>query len=471
MASDSDSSPIQIVVDGKGTDWDTAIYTSNDPVHGHVLIDTRLKPSSVTICFSGKAISQVQDIYGLVNTAESVLFSYETTLLSSSESDIPASESSSSPFATFPFEFRFPSSVQSDGRNLKDNPIFAREPGHPLPPSMGASHFPSSGNAAYNAPTLGPSVYALKQVVNYALEAELRSTKSFKLLSGTKKTTTYIRYLPSCASPSHAILNRRTVTMTRQSRRLDPTHAGTHSLRAKLKDIIPSASAPTATFALLTTTPATLRANHPLAATLRLEHKARAPGLPGPPTLRLRGFRVLLKALTHARVPYDGTTQPFSDELVASDACGIPLAVRRWGGVGEEEGVLLREGEEVQLASLAEDGRLEVGAEVAPSFKTYGLAREYELVVRLWVECAGKVYDVEASKFGVEVLSLVGGRGREAREGRVGEGGVPGKHVPARDDSPSAAVLQWNDDDDDDNPPPLYEDIVNADHHADGGKA
>lgn len=32
---------------------------------------------------------------------------------------------------------------------------------------------------------------------------------------------------------------------------------------------------------------------------------------------------------------------------------------------------------------------------MAPTFKTYGIARTYTLKVKLWVECAGKVFEID----------------------------------------------------------------------------
>lgn len=389
--------PIQIVVDG----WTNyRVYSEGDLVKGVVKIDTRIKSTRVTISFQGRADSRVARMTSTtsaghtVSHAKGTLFRFSETLFEGEDvGSLQSGSNPSDPFVSIPFQFQFPRVVQGNvdyGSNLKKDSNFEHEPGHALPPSMNAE------------------VWGHYQSIRYHLEASMPYT-SKKIFNSTKTDTRIIRFIPSCVDPSPALspkFDHRTVSLTRHSRRLDPSHEhDNHGLRSHIKELFPSSSDPSATFSVTTHVPDAARAGSSIHVSFGIRHEARSPQLTDPPSLRLHGFCVTLHALTHARAPYGGLS---NDELSALDDHKTTIAERHWRGEkhGEEiPPVLPAEGEDVDVATLTEEGSLAIGKSVLPTFKTYGLARKYLLQLVLWVECAGKVFEIgESARHPITVL-------------------------------------------------------------------
>ncbi|EOD45147.1 hypothetical protein UCRNP2_8117 [Neofusicoccum parvum UCRNP2] len=384
--------PVQIILAG-GTN---RVYSDGDVVAGTVRVDTRIKSEHASITFEGRSMSRIKRVTGgpgpgyQLCSGKSILFRYNEALFSGG--DLSSLRSGEDPFVAFPFKFSFPRVVQGDvdrGTNLKPSSHFEHEPGHALPPTM-------------NTVVCGST-----QTVHYCLEARMPYT-SHKVFNSEKMHVEFLRFIPSCADPTPTTspdLNTHTDSVTRHTRRLDPAREHEHhGLRSHLKELFSSTSDPSATFAVTTRTPAAVSAGHALPVALSVVHRERSPELADPPPLRLHGVRVALEALTRTRVACAGWT---TDELTALSDFDVPLAERHWDPEkheGEAPPLLPADGEEVDVASLTKDGELVVQKATVPTFKTYALARTYVVEVMLWIECAGKVYEIKHSKYPINVL-------------------------------------------------------------------
>ncbi|KAF9632963.1 hypothetical protein BFW01_g3826 [Lasiodiplodia theobromae] len=430
--------PLQLHIDG--SDNPNRVYSNNDVVSGVVKVDTRQKIESVSISFSGTATARLTRIHAsgigsAHQTCEgrSTLFRYHERLFETGNSNAAAIESYAAnrdgPFVSFPFRFRFPSTAQCHdtssrrGMNsLEPNPNFECDPDHPLPPSMSAE------------------VDTHYQSVQYLVEARMTTT-ALKIFSGSKEDREMVRFVPSCLNSSAAEAPNfieRAVTLTRHSKQLDPSYEPHGKLREKLKEVLPASSSdPHASFTVVTRAPATTRSGaQELPIFFSITHGERSPELLAPPELYLKGFRVALTAVDKARVKYTGLQ---GSEITGRRMHDITLAERRWG---EEDGPPQLDaggGEEVALASLAEEGKVVVSKGVRPTFKTYGLARSYALRVKLWIECAGKTFEVEGA--GHEILVLpwpdLRGEGEGAavkrEQDEMEEGGAPPPYEAVHD--------------------------------------
>lgn len=412
--------PLQLHIDG--SDNPNRVYSNNDVVSGVVKVDTRQKIESVSISFSGIATARLTRIHasGIGSTHQtcegrSTLFRYHERLFETGNSSAAAIESYATnrdgPFVSFPFRFRFPSTAQCHdtssrrGMNsLEPNPNFECDPGHPLPPSMSAE------------------VDTHYQSVQYLVEARMTTT-ALKIFSGSKEDRQMIRFVPSCLDPAAAQAPNfveRAVTLKRHSKQLDPSYEPHGKLREKLKEVLPTSSSdPHASFTVVTRAPATTRSGQELPIFFSITHGERSPELVAPPPLYLTRFCVALTAVDKARVKYTGLQ---GSEITDRRMHDITLAERRWDSEKDEldaPPLLDAGGEEVSLASFAEEGKLVVSKGVRPTFKTYGLARSYALRVKFWIECAGKTFEVEGAGHEIAVLPWPDLRGE--REGAAVE--------------------------------------------------
>lgn len=165
-----------------------------------------------------------------------------------------------------------------------------------------------------------------------------------------------------------------------------------------------------------------LRAGHPLApaVTVALTHLDRSAAVPAPPSVTLRAFSVTLRARTLTRL--SGVGRERRGEVVEE----VWRVVRRCDGVGEAP-VLLEDCGVLELGKVGAGGScLVVPPSVVPDFRTYGVARAYELEVVVSVQCVGKVFEVEGARHKVEVLPMVEGE----REGVMAGEEVPSPYQP-----------------------------------------
>ncbi|KAK0662235.1 hypothetical protein DIS24_g2069 [Lasiodiplodia hormozganensis] len=271
---------------------------------------------------------------------------------------------------------------------FKESSVFEHLPGHPLPPT-----------------TYAEGGSGLPQTVEYFLEARMTNTShSFFYLSDKKKVRHSLAFSPPCTDLSWVSppLEQNIVTLTRHSRWLyDDSPDEYHGFGSRMRDLISCSSDPTATFTVTTTVPTIARAGYPLPVTVRLAHIDRTDNLPGPPPVRLRAFRVTLKATTDFRV--------HKAQLNSKAYKSIELMHQRY----DTDTVMLPpplppDGSELALTELCLRERTRPANGVPPTFKTYGLARSYTVKVVLWIECAGKTWEVEAARFPIEMRPWLG---------------------------------------------------------------
>ncbi|KAL1621706.1 hypothetical protein SLS56_009048 [Neofusicoccum ribis] len=341
-----------------------------------------------------------------VDRASVDLFELTSELFSFSGEDIDALADDNHTHVSFPFEFRFPWVVSTppplyEGESFKRSDDFEHLRGHALPPSM------RTKCKGYN------------QAISYHLEAILTTTSLVNPSRRVRQPLTFSPPHPPLGPPPPSPITT-TISLTRRHHRLaqPPTRRRPHLL-TRLKQLLARAPPPTATFALTTTTPTSLRAGHAVPLTVALAHQQRSASLPAPPPVALRAYRATLTARTRVRVPYRHNA---AREL-ADGAAERAWAVRRAGAAAPLG---------ARPVSLGE-GALVVPREVVPGFRSYGLARAYELEVVLWVQCAGKVFEVLAARHAVEVLPVVeSGEVLGLGEEREGEEPPPYEPPPYR---------------------------------------
>lgn len=377
------------------------IYTCGDLVRGEVQVERQEKARKVEIRFKGRSrifIPADPDTGAELTTID--LFSFHSELFNFAGEEIGAFTEDDRTHVSFPFEFRFPWVVQLAAPPRKGVP-FARSDdfehlrGHPLPPS-------------------------LTHTIEYHLDATLTTAS---LAHPKRAVRTALAFSPPCPPPTRQPPPiSKTTSLCRRHHRLDPRPAAQHAgLRSRVKQLLAGA-APPVTFALTTTAPAVLRAGRPLApaVTVALTHLDRAAAVPAPPSVTLRAFSVALRARTLTRLP--GVGRERRGEAV-EEAWRV---ARRCDGVGEAP-VLLEDCGVLELGKVGAGGScLVVPPSVVPDFRTYGVARAYELEVVLSVQCVGKVFEVEGARHRVEVLPMVEGE----REGLMVGEEVPPPYQP-----------------------------------------
>lgn len=383
--------PLRIVVHGA-----SKILTYGDTASGVVEVDTSSRTPHVTIRFMAKVTTQVYVPNGYRDKAKVYLFCHTLELYSghniSSLAPVPGG------FVSLPFSFTFPSEVQmapsaSRFQPFKESSVFEHLPGHPLPPTI----YVEGGSG-------------LPQTVEYFLEARMTTTShSFFYLSGEKKVRHSLAFSPPCPDLSRASppLEQNIVTLTRHSRWLyDGSPDEYHGFCSRMRDLISCSSDPTATFTVTTNVPTIARAGHPFPVTVRLAHIDRTDNLPGPPPVRLRAFRVTLKATTDYCV--------HKTQLNNKAHKSIEIMHQRYGtDTMILPPPLLPDGSELALAELCLGERTGPANDMPPTFKTYGLARSYAVKVVLWIECAGKTWELEAARFPIEMRPWLGAEAEE----------------------------------------------------------
>ncbi|KAH7054377.1 hypothetical protein B0J12DRAFT_451528 [Macrophomina phaseolina] len=429
--------PIQITVNDGGEGMQR-VYTSGEIVSGTVRVDARTKTTRVSIDFTGSTTTRVSKNngqYRQVLKARVNLFRLSSVLYSGG--DIESLSSADNPFVSFPFTFRFPHEVRlAANKRFEKSHAFEHQPGHPLPPTLRVDVRNTGGCPC---------------TIQYSLEATMANSSSKRFsFHNQKQALRVLNFTPAYNNNNYYYNNSTasatpdphpassTSRFTRHSHRLDPECSAAHhnGVRARLKDAFPSSKDPSATFAITTTAPTLVRAGAGAGAgpssfpiTLTLAHRDRSPELQAaePPPVFLRRFRAALEARTRIRVPYASLTG--ARDIEASQTNAYVLGERRFGGSGrsgDDAPPLPADGTPLGLEGLAEgQGRAwRLGKDVAPTFRTYGIARTYALRVALWVECAGKVFEVKDAAPGhaVRVLAWPDAVEAEGADGLAGTG-------------------------------------------------
>ncbi|KAH7045196.1 hypothetical protein B0J12DRAFT_152684 [Macrophomina phaseolina] len=392
-------------------------YTCGDSVRGEVQVAREEKARKVQISFKAKSRSAMcEQPEGPTEELSIDLFCYTTELFAFTGEEVDALSEKGRTHVSFPFEFQFPWVVGLPAPGHRGEPLqrsddFENLRGHALPPSF---HAKCNG-----AP----------QSIEYMLEASLATTA---LARSTRRVEQSLPFIPPCPCPhppARAPISR-TTELARRHHRLDPRLAAQHAgFRTRIKHLLagPDPARPSVTFALTATAPARLRAGHALSSpggsgsgiALALTHLDRSASVPRAPSVALRSFRVTLRGCTALRLPPAGAGA--KERRAESWSTEWEVAKRCDGAQGGPPPVLLEDCGVVELGRLCGGpSGLVVPLDVVPGFRSYALKRTYELQVVLWVQCVGKMYEVEAVRHEVEVLPSV----CREQEGGVDEGVV-----------------------------------------------
>ncbi|KAF2795154.1 hypothetical protein K505DRAFT_198692, partial [Melanomma pulvis-pyrius CBS 109.77] len=348
------------------------IFTCGDKVKGRVRVRILTEPLRVTIWFRGRSSCSKDD-----NTN---LFSFTHVLFSGLG---PYPRHPNPTYVDFPFEFRFPENVELHPGNINDaafrsSTMFEHRPGYLLPPSLWAK----DGSAK----------------VEYYLEAQIPSDQLF--FSGKTKVRHQFRFSPSVIPENYIIpplIPGSPVLVRRQTRFLDTAGAPKHHSRfSRLKDSINHEDAPSAAFSIAVNLPSQVRVGEPIPLTISLAHLERSEGVLEPPVVSLRGIIAKTIVHIHARVPVrlhpEGEHRCASSEVINLFRCEF-----------KHPGIIMFDG--MTLDELSP--RLALADSMAPSFRSYGISTTHDLRVKLVVECAGKVSEVDFLRQGITFLPML----------------------------------------------------------------
>ncbi|MCJ1473270.1 hypothetical protein MMC13_001921 [Lambiella insularis] len=254
---------------------------------------------------------------------------------------------------SFAFDFPWVTEPDSTATRFRSDPCFENKPGHRLPPTLVKDSY--HGLLSYRC-------------VRYYLQVQAHDPRGIDKRHFSHVVE--VRYSPSrCVLDPPPNLSRRTFQFARTSRRLSQCRRAPHHLRKSKAFFV---------FRVRTALPQQMYPGGPFPLTFAIEHDLDASGIVQPPFMLLHSYRIRLIAVTDHR-------DDFAQELC-----------RKRVVVGEARG----KGAELDLSGL-------FGTALAPTFKTYDLARHYLLAVHLTVMCAGKKYRVRPETVELVVLSAL----------------------------------------------------------------
>ncbi|RMZ69571.1 hypothetical protein GMOD_00006401 [Pyrenophora seminiperda CCB06] len=361
-----------------------SIHTNNDLVKGVVHVNARLQVKHVTIKFVGKTTCQISKDRNPANQhiAETRLFCREQAL-----SQRPTPSASCPPSrAEYLFEFRFPEMVEAapqiqNRTTFKPDSAFECESGHMLPPSFWWNESTICNEYYLRAECVAESIsFTLHPVVVHQLRfspsvPEQGLPASPPLLSAPPLR---FEHKSSAQSPDRS-----------KERRLSLRRLSTGLLGGVKSENAPS------TFLVVLSAPSQYRVGASskiklsLQATLSQDLEQAAP-------VYLRGIRAQAIAHIHFRIPVASLAE---EEIRNEGIEKFDLFNQRY----------VKPGVEITQETVL-DG-FEINKLVPPTFKTYGVALDYDVKYNLLLDCAGKEseHEVEMKGIVVEPMTRPGG--------------------------------------------------------------
>lgn len=274
-----------------------------------------------------------------------------------------------------PFEFRWPDKTETRLPKLwgegSAGRVFEGQPGSPLPPSY-------TYHGTRN-----------DQIVEYFLEARLYVESKYApkmevrcpLILRPAPPLHIPDPIPPVATPRNCLGSQREIWL--RTHKLHPDYDPNEGLRDKIKHSFTKHrdTTPFIKFKLEVHCPSIILAREPVVMSVSLTHLERSNDLPDPPPIFLRRVRIRLVSRLDVRVPHTGfiidteLTECHSDKRILLD---------REFRTGDGE--LLYDGLPVRTVPLP--------THITPQFKTYGLALEHMIEVRLWGECAKEKFEL-----------------------------------------------------------------------------
>ena len=346
------------------------VFTSGERIAGLVRVKTVTQATSVTISFKGRS-SCSKD--------ENTTFFSLTLPLFSGPGTIPTHKDPD--HVDFPFELRFPETVELHPSKIKDAPfkpsdMFEYRPGYLLPPTFWANDRSAK--------------------IEYYLEAKIPADQMF--FGGKTRVRQHIRFTPSVVAPISIPQNLTPCTpvlVKRQTRLLDsPTE---HKSRlTRWKDTISREDAPTASFTINIDVPSVLTVGEPVPLGISLVHQGRSDEVQEPPVVFLK--QIIAKAIVHinARVPQ--TWAPEGEHRSHSSE-----EIKIFSHTFKDSGLVVFDG----MTLEEEAPKLSLEKIIAPSFRSYAITTTHDLKLKLVLYCAGKASEVDFVREGVVLLPLV----------------------------------------------------------------
>ena len=271
---------------------------------------------------------------------------------------------------TWPFEFVFPfeALLAVQREKWREHKKFHHLPGHQLPPTWSSDRD--------------------KQSVSYYLEAI--ALKPSSLFHSKKKEKVPLFFMPcrQVERPNDlSLIGVR--SFTRSSRKLDPALTKQHySLKEKARHLLGTSlpSEPRSSFRIHFEIPRVVCENENLPIVLGLEHDLANSTSREIPVIYLKEFHANLNAYTFVRAR--NYVENSREKMVIESKLGLKMPMY----------------ERVDLSSDIPGMTLKIPSHVVAAFKTYSIARFYELKVKIVVSCAGKDYKIELGRQGLEIL-------------------------------------------------------------------
>jgi hypothetical protein len=376
-------------------------YTCGDRVRGVVRVGPTLRPVRITITFRGYCTIFDRDIQG----AAPEFFRYKQDLFESSGAhenfDILQRGTASDGKVELPFEFTFPQTVwlpppadkiwRYSGDSY-DHPRFQHSPGFVPPPSC-------VGLVRSGGPLM-PKVY-------YTLEACLDTVNVDNPKINIRH---HLSFLPPAPEYDMSLLQPNVHLGTSlpkhssrykliRTRKLLPSRQGGSKL-GKVKNMLGKdlfeGEIPYAKFNLVATVPRIMIIGSSIPVSITVKHLERSASLPNPPDLFMRRIRIQLLPTFSILIPRPAASST-REVVEASHNTWTVLDRKYEEGYGEPlfDGLKLSD---IGEATLAYDKLL-------PSFSSYGMTLEYEVLVEIWGECAKTEFSGIACKSEVQIVS------------------------------------------------------------------
>ncbi len=337
-------------------------YTCGDTVRGSVVYthDRNARGVKTTIKFTGVAKSKIgprgnihQPSYGV----ESNLFQFEKSVRKQGYGNNQT--------YTWPFEFTFPGGVQStsEKHRYSTNENFPRDPGHVLPPSWHGGSRPEEGE--HNS-------------ISYIIEATIASGIS---KSPTAKHVITIPFSPVRGMDDyHPILTPVENPLSRTTPLLDPNFRGHEHTIAGHSIALHQ---PTSHFDIRLELPEKTCAGSKIPMLIGVAHDHSRTTAQVVPPVYLKRILISLETCTRVRVPagFMGLGQEpqecWSETTILGDGGLLHLPLCDSTDVHE----FVKE--------------LAINEDLTPTFKTYNIARSYVLHIKVEVECAQKLFELD----------------------------------------------------------------------------
>ncbi|KAH8586581.1 hypothetical protein B0O99DRAFT_644044 [Bisporella sp. PMI_857] len=270
----------------------------------------------------------------------------------------------------WPFEFTFPRVTDGEKKKWLDIPPYQVTEGHQLPPSMVFDSKDLERDSGVGS-------------VVYMLESGFSKSSKSSVFSPLESTSLALYYIPyrkfETPAPKIALLGKEAFTCT--SKLLGPAGEKPKSFFKRIKT-------PCSVFEVAITAPHAVYNGGPLPITLSLTHDLQNSTATEVPTVKLTSCTVILINTMHATgkaVFEDDGKFSTAELLIEKKDLDIPLS--------ESQSLS-------DLLSLPS-----IRTKYGMSFATYNLARTFKLMVKVTVECVGKIFWTELRSRNITVLS------------------------------------------------------------------